>query len=79
MLRANLNDFAEVGFGKSVIDRENKTAFQFRGDVRDPIQLRLICGLVFRRLDENKFASVQDRQVCLRRFTGIASSSSLEK
>src|ERR1700730_232243 len=59
MLRANLKHFAEVGFGKSVIHCQNKATSYLGGDVRHPVKLRLICGLVFRRFDDNKFASVQ--------------------
>src|SRR5438045_6732759 len=57
MFRAHLDDFVKLGSLKSVVDREDKAARQFPGDVCDPIELRLVGCLFIRRLDQHEFVS----------------------
>ena len=77
MMRANLNRLAKFGSGKSVIDRQNKSALQFRRDGVDPIELRLICGLSRRRIDKDESFAIQADQFaaqidrhCIEQFVG---------
>src|SRR5438067_10718723 len=59
MLRANLDNFAEFVARKAVINRNRKSAFQLRHYIRDPVELRLVCFLLVRRIDENKSVANQ--------------------
>src|SRR5437016_13247676 len=59
MLRANLDDFAEFVARKSVINRNRKSAFQFRRYIRDPVELRLVCFLFVGRIDKDKSLPIE--------------------
>ncbi len=79
MARANLNRFANLRSGKSVIDRQNKTTTQLDRDFLDPC-IDLLCLLFVRLVESMKTRWSRSKPTSFPcKLIGIASSNSFEK